>query len=149
MPFSKSVQFFQYFVFFSIRNDLCDIIVKIIKGLQLMCLNYVLVCSIINISGFFIEFRVHRRTHTCHTKHWPTPTSKIFIKYEGQCTLNINSTALGPTAPSPKLEKVWAKKQSILFLRKVSSSRNPDLTHCMNSFRLMDTTMRTMPFMEW
>ena len=24
-----------------------------------------------------MEFRVHRRTHTCHAKHWPTPTSGI------------------------------------------------------------------------
>ena len=33
-----------------------------------------------------------------------------------QYTLNINSTALGSTAPGPKLEKVWAKKQSTLVL---------------------------------
>ena len=76
-------------------------------------------------------------------------TNKIFIEYEEQYTFNINSTALGSTAPSPKLEKVWAKKQSMLFLRKVSSSRNADWTHYMNSFRLIDTAMRRMPLMEW
>ena len=47
-----------------------------------------LLCSFVNVlelcssllpsykyQAFFVEFRVHMRTHTCHAKHSPTPTS--------------------------------------------------------------------------
>ena len=71
--------------------------------------------------------------------------NKIFLEYEGQYTLpdgyqfhctkvNCLSCKLG----------VLAKKKSILFLRKVLSSRNVNCTHCANTFRLMHTMMRMM-----
>ena len=46
-----------------------------------------------------------------------------------QDTLNINSTALGPTAPSPKLDRVWGKEATYVISDEGVIKQNADWTH--------------------
>ena len=55
--------------------------------------------NLLTLSGFvFIECRVHRRTHTCHAKHWPTPTSSNYLSYTLTCTYAMALAVLSHVA---------------------------------------------------